>query len=32
MKFAYSSAESIMIFIVIMLVALVQIKLVQERD
>ena len=32
MKFAYSSAESILVFIVIMLIALVQIKLVQERD
>lgn len=32
MKFAYSSAESILVFIVIMLIALVQIKMVQERD
>lgn len=32
MKFAYSSAESFMIFIVIMLLALVQIRIVQEGD
>lgn len=32
MKFAYSSAESFVIFIVIMLIALVQIRLVQESD
>ena len=32
MKFAYSSAESILVFIVIMLIALVQITMVQERD
>ena len=32
MKFAYSSAESILVFIVIMHIALVQIKMVQERD
>lgn len=32
MKFAYSSAESFMIFIVIMLIALVQIRLVREGD
>ena len=32
MKFAYSYAESILVFIVIMLIALVQIKMVQERD
>lgn len=32
MKFAYSSAESIVIFILIMLIALVQTKMAQERD